>query len=470
MAEPAASGTDRRTPDVAPRFRRRLLLLTLAALAVRLLFLAWEPETRPTGDERTWTAWGTQSPAGVASPEVRFSPLRTGVLFYPPLYPYFIGAVYAVFGTLGAVQIAQAALGALLVPAVGGIGRRLGGTRAGTLAAVLCAFYPELVWFAVHFWSETLFMVLLWWAFERLLALDGDASGRPATAALAGILWGLAVLTRETTLYFTPLAALWLALRGRGGSRRTSLSRAAVFLAAALATVAPWTLRNWLVYDAFIPVSTAGGLNLWQGNARLTRQEVYDRYQAVPGLVAQYEYARRMGVAAIVERQPWWAAEKLRDELPLFWEADSLALVHARRGAYGDVGRGATLAAAAVVLLPYLGLLALFVAGCARVPLDRRVALLLVFLAYYMLLHVATHGFARYRLPALPVLFVLSAAGAGAWHALPAGRRAAGWRRRAAVAALAVALALSVAPSLRGWLRFAAGGAATHEEGAAPSP
>jgi 4-amino-4-deoxy-L-arabinose transferase-like glycosyltransferase len=463
MAALADSDTHRRTRDGGARFRRRLLLLTLAALAARLTFLALEPATRPTGDERTWIGWGIQSPAGVASPEVRFSPLRAGVLFYPPLYPYFIGAVYALFGTLTAVQIGQAALGALLVPAVGRVGARVGGARAGTLAAASVAFYPDLVWFSVHFWSETLFMLLLWWALERLLAADDD--GRQRTALAAGILWGLAVLTRETTLYFTPVAALWLALRRRRDPlRRGAPARGAVFLAAALATVAPWTLRNGVVHGAFIPVSTAGGLNLWQGNARLTRQQVYDRYQAVSGLVEQYRHARRMGLAAIAERQPAWLFEKLRDELPPFFEADSLALVHARRGAYGDVSRGATLTAAAVALLPYLGVLALFVIGCARVPFERRVALLLVFLAYYALLHVATHGFARYRLPVMPVLFVIAAAG------IAAGRVRVSASRRLAVAALAVALLASVAPSVRAWRRFAAGGSPAQEEGAPPSP
>ena len=41
---------------------------------------------------------------------------------------------------------------------------------------------------------------------------------------------------------------------------------------------------------------------------------------------------------------------------------------------------------------------------------SRASGLLLAFLAYYNLLHVATHGYARYRLPVLPVLFLFAAA------------------------------------------------------------
>ena len=62
-----------------------------------------------------------------------------------------------------------------------------------------------------------------------------------------------------------------------------------------------------------------------------------------------------------------------------------------------------------MVLAPYLLVLALCVAACVTLPhrATRRL-LLLGFLAYYNLIHVATHGYARYRLPVLPVLFILA--------------------------------------------------------------
>jgi 4-amino-4-deoxy-L-arabinose transferase-like glycosyltransferase len=446
--------------------------LTLLALVLRLAFLAYEPETRPTGDERTWIGWGTQSPAGVASPEVRFSPLKTGVLFYPPVYPYFIGLFFTLTGSLLGVRIVQACLSTLLVPAVGRVAARLGGPRAGLWAAAIVAVYPELIWFSVHFWSETVFLVLLWWALERVL--EAGTRARCGAAIAAGLLWGLAVLTRETVLYFTPVAALWLGWRawvhGRGAGDARALRRAArqglLFVLLTVAVVAPWTWRNWVVFEAFIPVSTAGGLNLWQGNARLTRQEVYDRYQAVQGIVEQYRHARRMGLAAIAERQPGWLFEKLRAQLPLFWEADSLALVHVKRGAYGEVPRTTTALVALVVLVPYLALLALFVGALRRLRLTPTLLLLLAFLVYYMLLHVATHGFARYRLPALPVVFVVASV-------LLAARPGPAWLasvrpvRTLVALLLALLLGTSVTPSLVGWWTWFEGGPVLDEGGGA---
>jgi 4-amino-4-deoxy-L-arabinose transferase-like glycosyltransferase len=343
----------------------------------------------------------------------------------------------ALSGSFAAVKLAQVLLGALLVPAVGRVAGAAFGARARVIAAALTAFYPDLVWFSTHFWSETLFLVALWWSFERLVAAERDASR--AAALLAGLLFGLAILTRETALYFAPFAALWLAR----GSATGRIGRGAAFLAAAVLTVVPWTYRNYVAYDAFVPVSTAGGLNLWQGNAALTREEVYALYAAVPGRIEKYRFAQREGLKAIAARQPAWVFEKLASELPTFFEVDSLALAHLRREAYGPVSRPVYAAAAAVLMGSYLLVLLGFVAGLARAPLGRVACLLLAFLAYYTLLHVATHGFARYRLPAMPVCFAF-AASALALRGAPANPVSRGRR----VAAWAVALVLVAAVSV----------------------
>jgi hypothetical protein len=314
----------------------------------------------------------------------------------------------------------------------------------GLAAAAAAAFYPELVWFSVHFWSETVFLVFLWWAWERLLAADAETGTRWAPAAVAGVLWGLATLTRETVLYFIPVAGLGLLWRRGPGGRR----RAAAFVLASVAAIAPWTWRNWVAVGAFIPVSTAGGQNLFQGNTLIPRDETYVMVQAVQGRVEQYRYAMRMGLQAIRDRQPWWIFEKIQGEVPRYFEADSLVLIHIKRGAYGPVPPWAAVATAVVVLTPYLVALACFVLGLAALRPNRAQALLLVFFAYYLLLHVVAHGFARYRLPAMPVIFLFGAAGAVAWRA--GGRPALlGGRRRWLAAALAALTVLVLVPSFR---------------------
>jgi hypothetical protein len=424
---------------VSGSFRRGLVALTLAGLAARLLFVILEPATGPVGDERMWTVWGTKV---IPSPEVGFSPVAFRFIFHPPLYPYFIAVLYALFGTLTAVKVAQCFLGALLVLAVGRIGHRALGEGPALVAAGIAAFYPEIVWFCAHFWAATVFTVLVWWGMERLIEADARETAR--LAALAGVLWGLAILTRETVLYFLPFAALWLAWKRPGGGRR-----AAVLVVTAFLVVVPWTIRNYVVFKTFVPVSTAGALNLWQGNTHLSRQEVYEEYWAVRGRMEKYRYTREKAAESILSRQPLWIFEKLRDEMPAYWAAHGQPIVHIERGAYGEVSRSRAFVSIAVVLLPYLAVLGLFVVGMAALPRGRPVVLLLGFLAFYVLIHVAAHGYPRYRLPSLPVLFLLAGQG---WVFLRSRPRPAVTRAGlASAAAVALVLALSVGPSLVAW-------------------
>ena len=109
-------------------FRARLALLTLLGLAVRVLWVALEPSTSPQADETMWLTWGTEV---LPSPAVAFSPLQLRFIFHPPLYLYFLGVPFALTGSLEAVKYVQSLVGALLVPALGLVGRRSFGERTG---------------------------------------------------------------------------------------------------------------------------------------------------------------------------------------------------------------------------------------------------------------------------------------------------------------------------------------------------
>jgi hypothetical protein len=298
---------------------------------------------------------------------------------------------------------------------VGRAGALAFGRRAGLGAAALVALWPELVWFSAHFWSETVFLALLWWAIERTVASDAGRSWRAAVAA--GLLWGLATLTREIALYLVPLAALWLLRPERGsgspGGRRPSpgsLPRAAALCLAAALAIAPWTIRNAILFRAFIPVSTMGSLNLWQGNTTLTHVEIYD-ILAAKGAVEQDRYCRRMAWETIAARQPGWLFEKLATQMPEFWKAGSEVLDHlGGREACGTLPARALVPIELVLVVPYLAVLGLFVAGLARLRFSAAAWLLLLLLAAYNAAHVVAYATTRFRLPVMPVAFMVAAA------------------------------------------------------------
>jgi hypothetical protein len=393
---------------------RALVALTAVALALRVAFLLLEPSCALTGDEPSWIEIGRR----IGRPSVAFSPLRSDLVFYPPVYPYFVGALFRTFGTMRAVLWAQALLGALLVPVVGRVGALAFGRRAGLLAAASTAFYPELLWYPAHYWSETAYLLLLWGAIERTIAADAGASRRRAAAA--GLLWGLAALCRELSLYLVPIAAVWM-LRPRAvagaqaGPRPTrdltpAVGRAALLVLATVLTVAPWTIRNALVFHAFIPVSTMGGLNLWQGNTTLTHLEIYQVLATKGGAVEQDRFCRQMARETIAARQPAWILEKLAEQMPEFWKPGSEVLDHlVGRQACGTPSTAMLVPVEMVMVLPYLAALGLFLVGLVRLRFSGAAWLLLLLLAAYNAAHVVAYATTRFRLPVLPVVFMVAA-------------------------------------------------------------
>jgi len=379
-------------------------LLFLAGLVVRLGWLVVEPPTRLVGDELTWITAARE----LAAPDVRFNPLRSQLIFYPPLHPYLLAASREFLGGRTGIKVVQAILGALLVFPVFAIGTRAFDRRVGIAAATAAALYPELVWQSVHFWSEPLFMALLWGALAFLVAADARR-GR-AEAAAAGCLLGLAALTRDPALYFAPLAALWLGI-GRVGPR---LWRgAAALLVATLVVVLPWTLRNWSRYRTLIPVSLMGARTFWEASTRQHDAVIadYSAIEQTQGPVAAYRHALGAGTAAVWERQPLWLLEQIGGQVPQFWTAANLIIIHLERRAY-DIEVRPWLARLVLLAtaVPHVVVTAAFLIGLATLPLTRSRVLLLLFLAYYQALHVVTLGHPRLRLPALPVVLVFAAA------------------------------------------------------------
>lgn len=386
----------------------------MGALVVRLLFAALEPTTHPVADEKTWVAAADD----FAAPDVRFDPFRSPLAAYPPLHPYLIAVAREWLGGAAGAKAIQCLLGALLVFPVFSIGCRAFDRRTAVAAAALAALYPELVWQSAHFWSEPLFLALLWGSLA--LVLRADERGSALGAAGGGALLGLAALTRDPALYFAPLAAAWLVLRPAPAVvlrtppavRRRALTLAVAFLAASAFVVAPWTLRNHARYGVLIPVSMMGARTFWEANAG-RHQDVIEEYGEIEranGPLVAYRHAWREGLAAVRERQPWWLLEQLWRQLPPLATSANLVVIHLERQAYGPVTPATAWAVLLVTALPHALVTAAFLIGLVTLRLSRARGLLLLFALYYLAVLLATLGHPRLRLPLLPIVFVYACA------------------------------------------------------------
>lgn len=260
------------------RWRGSLLLVFAFALLLRLAPLV-ELSDLPTFQWLVMDAAGYDQSAREI---LAGGWLPTEPFYQAPLYPYFLAAVYTVFGiSYTAVRLVQVLLGAVTVVFLAlGTGRMFG-RPAGLAAGLLAAFYGPLVLYTGLLLKPTLGMFFL--ALLVVLLVRGPTGGVedrggelpasvPAAALVAGVALGGAVLLRGNHLLLLPVLAGWLLVR-RWAHLRTREWRsmdwrsAGLFTLGVVLTLSPVVGANHHAGGGWQLSSGQGGMSFYIGNA-----------------------------------------------------------------------------------------------------------------------------------------------------------------------------------------------------------
>jgi 4-amino-4-deoxy-L-arabinose transferase-like glycosyltransferase len=191
--------------------------------------------------------------------------------YYPIGYPLLLSAWFWLMQHspwpdhwIAANAALNLVLGTASIALAGMLGRRLAGPWVGAVSAVIVALFPSLIFHTATILTETTFNFVLLCALLVLCWTPWEG-WEPSWARLviSGALLGAAIEVRPIALFVVPMVlfALW-----RTADWRRSLARFAVVAVAALAVMAPWTVRNESVMHAFVPIGTTTGDNLCIGN------------------------------------------------------------------------------------------------------------------------------------------------------------------------------------------------------------
>jgi 4-amino-4-deoxy-L-arabinose transferase-like glycosyltransferase len=164
----------------------------------------------------------------------------------PPLYPFFVAALFAISGySLIVVRIAQAIIGTGNSLVTFGLARTLFPQRpvVAWLSMLSVGLYPVFFLWEGLILTETVYILTIqlccWWWIRSV------QSPTLGSILLAGVGFGLSMLARETLYFLVPVAVLAALLI----IRRKRLCYIALFATAYLLTLAPWMVRNKLVFD-----------------------------------------------------------------------------------------------------------------------------------------------------------------------------------------------------------------------------
>lgn len=188
----------------------------------------------------------------------------------PPAYPYFLAGlirVTRVFSSDDRLPYRIALLtgivaGSLATWALAVVGGAAQGRRGFWTVGLMAAVWPTLVRYSASLWDTP--MTLLAISVAPLIATSRPAQARLGSSSALGFACGVSTLFNPLV---APLLAAALVFRTFGSyDRRKVPAHLAAAFGVWLLCLAPWLVRNAVVFHRFIPIRHNYGLELWIGN------------------------------------------------------------------------------------------------------------------------------------------------------------------------------------------------------------
>jgi 4-amino-4-deoxy-L-arabinose transferase-like glycosyltransferase len=228
----------------------------------------------------------------------------------------YAASFYATGGAReGTARIVELLLGIAAIVVVYLLGRRISCRPAGLLAAFAVAVYPPFIHSTGALYSEpaaiftlpAAVLAFLWASGARqkglargscrgaggpageVYVLDPPAPRHPRVRwVLPGVLLGATAMIRpEYLIVGIAFAGLALIQVGRERNWKPGLASAALLILGLLLPILPWAIRNQVVLDRTVPISTGGGKALYVGTF-LPADGEYQRVKAL--LVRRYQH------------------------------------------------------------------------------------------------------------------------------------------------------------------------------------
>lgn len=289
-----------------------LLLVLPVALALRLLWV-YQVDTAPVYDFLKYHE-GALSIAQGKGYQLYGKPTA----FEPIGYPGFLALLYILFEPRIMVpKLANVALSMGIIILSYLLGQKWFHKGVGVLAAALVAFSPRNIVYTSVLANEIFFTFFL----LLVLVLITYQGQKAWSGPVVGVFCGILALTKPFMLVFPGVLffILWL---WQGGFT-ASLKKAALITLFMVLTICPWTIRNYLVFGEFIPISTNGGITLYLNNNPYANGHWQDPFQFPNSPLAPYKD----------EETGFWdelAVDKLGKKLAVQWilenPADFIAL------------------------------------------------------------------------------------------------------------------------------------------------
>lgn len=369
----------------------------------------------------------------LTSPFITSDSATTPSALLPPVYAGVVAAVYRLLGTETvratlALQVVNAMATSMIVLFVFLITRRVGGSPAAWIAALLAAINPMLFGFTAYIWDTSVFCFGAAFGVWLAVRLSAGPVSWPGWLGFGVYLGALALLNPALTIAY-PLLVLWPLSNVHGWRLRPMLAPIGMTVCGWLVAIMPWTVRNYVHFGELIYIRNGFTHELWLGvcpEAETNPAEVYRRQfpllneeaQARVNSIGEQAYikecSRRAGAA--ISADPSRFARLIALRAVDYWTGTVLTHRHP-----GDSGWPRSPTRVAVMLFLQAEGLVIAVCLLLRRTISPDLRWLLAIVLLFSFVYCVTHVQLRFRAPTEPIMAVLAVVSVtemvGAWRA-----------------------------------------------------
>ncbi len=245
------------------------------------------------------------------------------VFFKAPLYPYFLGTLYAIFGdNFYLPRLIQIIMGSLSCVLIFFLAGRAFNRTVGIIASIVACLYAPFIHFDAELELPVLEVLLDLLLFLSLLVAGHKLKKR--WWLLAGALLGLSAITRPNILVFVPFVLLWMYLLFWKENKNKVFMWVLSYLLGAILIISTVTVRNWLVEKDFVPISSQGGINFFIGNNKLSDGKTAFAY---PGMAPYQGYKDNIWITSVKLAEKNLGRKLKPSQISNFWLGQSLDFI-----------------------------------------------------------------------------------------------------------------------------------------------
>lgn len=294
---------------------------------------------------------------------------------------------------------------------------------------LVMAFYPNHIAYSAELMSEILFTFLFLAGIYGLIGFEKSLK----SFAISGLIFGLATLVKSQVLFIPGIFLICIFYPIYKTKKqlffKTFFKYSIVCYVGLLIVVAPWTYRNYVVFNSFILVNSNGGFNLFLGHSPqvatqfglpLVPDEILNSYgqQVAQDEIAADTVMREAAIMAI-KQNPFASIKRIPHKIKDMWLMDVEGGRLNEREMF-NIGPATRrffyyfkVFSQAYYLLIMFGFAGFLLSLLRKASNITSIQLLgIISMLYFTAISLVFHGESRYHFPLMPLVIINACAGA----------------------------------------------------------